>query len=290
MSSVGRRPTLAEVLRILEACVVTDATQMIGSDQWSFTIRFDSKQLFEEVEGWSDGLPKPTWLFEEIRDHLSAWQRQCAREEQWVSKEEQMGSSIDTLIVHYTQEMKKAANQRPESIATRMHKRVYQDTVLRLQELKERRAAGAVPNPTESRREKARNAWAEDEFEGPKREEAQNRQQRKWEYTDNPFGFYFDDHYKKWEKYQRDFFNKAFEDAMYGRGNAFRSPPPPPVQPGKKLWYTVLNVAVGASKEDIKKAYRRLASKYHPDRYKESDRDTRMTEINVARDEGLGGL
>ena len=51
-----------------------------------------------------------------------------------------------------------------------------------------------------------------------------------------------------------------------------------------------LGVSARASESDIKKAYRRLAAKYHPDRYKEPDGHAKMAEINTARDEGLGGL
>jgi molecular chaperone DnaJ len=34
----------------------------------------------------------------------------------------------------------------------------------------------------------------------------------------------------------------------------------------KRDYYQILDVAKGASEADIKKAYRRLAMKYHPDR------------------------
>lgn len=55
----------------------------------------------------------------------------------------------------------------------------------------------------------------------------------------------------------------------------------------REPWYVVLNVPATASKEEIQKAYRRLASKYHPDRYKEADATEKMADINTARDEGL---
>ncbi len=42
--------------------------------------------------------------------------------------------------------------------------------------------------------------------------------------------------------------------------------------------------------KEITKAYRKLAAKFHPDRYKETDAHARMAEINTARDEGLGGV
>jgi molecular chaperone DnaJ len=52
--------------------------------------------------------------------------------------------------------------------------------------------------------------------------------------------------------------------------------------------YSVLGVKQGASKEDIKAAYREMAKKYHPDKYKDNPlsslAEEKMREINEAYD------
>ena len=51
-----------------------------------------------------------------------------------------------------------------------------------------------------------------------------------------------------------------------------------------KDYYQILGVAREASADDIRKAYRKLARKYHPDVSKEADAGARMAEINEAHD------
>ena len=51
-----------------------------------------------------------------------------------------------------------------------------------------------------------------------------------------------------------------------------------------KDYYTTLGLERGASDDEVRKAYRKLARKYHPDVSKEADAQVKMRDINEAKD------
>ncbi|HJO81904.1 MAG TPA: DnaJ domain-containing protein, partial [SAR202 cluster bacterium] len=50
----------------------------------------------------------------------------------------------------------------------------------------------------------------------------------------------------------------------------------------KRDYYEVLGIPKNASEEDVKKAFRKLALEYHPDRNKEEGAEDRFKEVNEA--------
>ena len=51
-----------------------------------------------------------------------------------------------------------------------------------------------------------------------------------------------------------------------------------------KDYYGILGVERGASDDEIRRSYRKLARKYHPDVSKENDAEARMRDVNEAYD------
>ena len=50
----------------------------------------------------------------------------------------------------------------------------------------------------------------------------------------------------------------------------------------KRDYYEVLGLSKGASDEEIKRAYRKMAKKYHPDINKEPGAEEKFKEVNEA--------
>lgn len=285
MTVVGRRPTLYELLEALHAIEKIEADiDALDPQKETFRVVL-TFQRGQCPNDWQDSPPKPTWLFEQIMEELSAWLLQRNKEEEWISKEAQFGASIDTVMAHWAEELQKVAAAPAENLFARAHKRILSNTIMRLAELKERRAAGGVHSATESNREKARKTWVDDEYEAIKREEEQRRRQKARDKTETPSWF------------GADFVNEEMNrewDGIFGFGYKQRKDQHKAPPLGKKPWWVILGVPSTASVSEINKAYRRLASSHHPDKHRDPNMrelaEARMKEINTARDEGLGGL
>lgn len=53
----------------------------------------------------------------------------------------------------------------------------------------------------------------------------------------------------------------------------------------KKNYYDILGIAEDANEDDIKKAYRKLAMKYHPDRNRDNaEAEEKFKEVNEANE------
>jgi len=52
----------------------------------------------------------------------------------------------------------------------------------------------------------------------------------------------------------------------------------------KRDYYEVLGISKNATQQEVKKAFRKMAMKYHPDRNKESDAEEKFKEINEANE------
>lgn len=77
------------------------------------------------------------------------------------------------------------------------------------------------------------------------------------------------------------------EETTQKRQQQQKSQQPPPRQPSNdNTWWRILGVNQNASKEQINRAWKTLASVYHPDNKKTGDTN-RMAIINNARDVGL---
>lgn len=289
MTSVGRRPTLDELILALHAVERVEADMdALDPEKETFRVVLTFRRA-QCPQDWQDG-PKPSWLFEELKQELLDWRQQRIREEQWVSKEEQFGASIDTIMAHWHVELQKVVATPLENMLTRSQKKILSNTIMRLNELKERRTAGGVYSAAGERREKASKAWMEDEYEAPKREEEQRRQQqnRAWaEWFDARQAF--KDSGKVWE----DIFTGTFTGTGAGFTGQRQQDPQKPQSGNKLPWYRILGVPVNATKDQIRKAHRSLVALHQPRTSADAEdkaRNAKMAEINTARDEGLGGL
>jgi len=230
-----------------------------------------------------------------LLDHLRRLQLFDERETRFAQSRH--GASVTDCIGWLYLQKRHAETAR--DTASNMEARMFQAVIDHLQELHGRRESAdrAAEAKRREQEEAARRAEAERKERRKKYEEAKSKTQQEWE------GFF------------RDQFGSAYADEMYrafygagfnfsdfatgrrsGRTNSseeFRwkqdsktQTPPPPM--GKLTWYEILGVSANATKDQIRRAYRKLAALHHPDRPGGSHE--KMRDINAARDEGLAGV
>jgi hypothetical protein len=73
-------------------------------------------------------------------------------------------------------------------------------------------------------------------------------------------------------------------DMLEAAFTGFTALPPPSATPAQQTWWQVLGVPNSATRDDVRAAYRRLASIHHPDR---GGSAATMAAINAAHDAGL---
>lgn len=276
--------TLAQVIAILHGVVQITAdmsAQDLECPEFLVTLKFSRNELRKYgATEFADREPTPTFLLEGIIALLQTLAASEARERAW-SNSQPPGMTLQDCVSFLEGEILR--NRHNNGFSAGITRSLHQRTVVYLKELLERREYGGYRNPYEERQNADSTKWRfEDSREAEELRKEQERKRRRAE-QDSYGNRAFEDGFRGYNEYFRDAYESAFKSYFHDFGQAAPNPP------DKRHWYEVLGVVPGATRREIKTAVRRLRSKYHPDRYKHADAHARMTEINVACDEALGG-
>lgn len=199
-------------------------------------------------------------------------------------------------------------------LTSTMRRRMYGEVLQKLTELGIWRAAIDAKRfqEAQAKERKRQDEWreatrkAQEERSKAEQEEDEDKEDL---YTFNDFTSAFyggGDYHKMWEeafnasmgkKHQQQP-NYGFDSSRSGEGKQKEEPKkeepkrPKARHKGRAPWYEVLDVAPSATAEEIKRAWRVLASKLHPDKPENRNPENleRLKEVNTAKDEGLRGL
>jgi DnaJ-domain-containing protein 1 len=180
------------------------------------------------------------------------------------------GASVtDCIGWIYLQKRQCEAGPLLGDMTSNMEGRMFQAVIDHLQEL-------------HGRREAADRAKAE---ERKRREAEEKARQEETKARENGYREFWRERMDR--EFENAFYKGFWESANQKRGRQEQPRQPPPPGSGQK-WFEVLGVSITATRDQIQRAYRKLATKYHPD--KPGGSHERMRDINAARDEGLAGL
>lgn len=290
------------------------SAQQLDCPEFLVTLKFSRDALRMSGAGdFADQEPVPTLLVQLILGHLLELDRIKQNETAWSRRAATAPTLADCAAF-----LKGQSDREKGDVAGSYTKKYYARTLQHLEELRERRSVGGYANPFEAAHDADSAKWRFEESSAA--EELRKQQEQAWRRRNGPdqqhtaweqaFGFS-----PGWGEYSSasaeemaERVRKLYEEMLRQQGRSFddqyyshfygdgpfgsfkQRPAPPPNTPTGKYWFEVLGVSPQATKDQIQKAYRKLASKYHPDRYKAPDAHQRQTEINVARDEGLAGV
>jgi len=291
MSSIPLRPGLAEALAILQSIVMIDAG--VGADNpesptFIIRLQFDRQRLRDlGAEHWAMG-PTPRYWIETLQELLQDLSRIYSNEARW-SAQATVGATV-TDYLNFLRFQREKLHQGPKTPANLMEEKLILKTMIYLEELEERRTAGAFSNPHEARQSADSARWR---WEDSKEHEEFLKKQRRNRDRMNAHADYADANSNQYSQGSQNFWDGVFTEWEKTRESTFfgenykRSQSPPKPSNERDTWYTTLGVSVRATKKQIIAAYRALAKQHHPDR--KGGSHEMMSKLNTARDEGLAG-
>jgi DnaJ domain len=256
----------------------------------NFTLSFEVPQ--DAISGFGVGGPRD--FIESVQSELERLQSIEEKEREYAAQPK--GARAADCIGFLYQQRDLLFKDRGAGLARDIGVKLYEATIAHLQELHGRREAADrdAYKRREEAAEQAREKRKAYEKQNAERERA-NKQSNGPQYS-SPFDDIFKDRPDARESFERMYeaFRTSFDEetlrAFYGftgksQTNSKNQSTPPPG--AKQRWYEILGVPPGADQATIKRAWRHLAKKYHPDK---GGSNEMMSKVNAARDEGLRGL
>lgn len=315
-------PTLDELIDLLSKMDGVEATSFLQVDQIGVTLKFSKAKL------GSVGIHAfnaPTQMVRELFQQLVMYKAYRLRDEMNESLFRAQGTTktIEDAIAFLEQELKQDTSSLG-TLYTKMRRDHFKDAISYLTELSRRREEGDRKAREERQRREQEEIKRKLDEEIRRREQEQRRREaeeakaeahRRWERQEEErrkrYGERTSDsgyargsaEDRAWTEFfaaggfgqYRSFFNdsEAFHRAFYeGMKGAYggKQEEKPSSPPAKKKWYEILGCKAGATRDEIRRAFRKAAKGLHPDTNKNPADAERFKEISEAKAEGLDGL